>query len=450
MAQNRLHLDFSLESNTERTQFVQDYVKRPEFITNPLTERELNTIADYILWGRNASGLNDVQEKRIQIATKHGNWDNSHPTESLDALIESPTFNESQLASTPTHYTKPSTKFSRAAALADAPAHLQELFRDLFRRIDEADLRIEEYELLHGKRTTIREPLLSKFTENDVATARNLVQDWSNYRYLKARHELVELRREQYTLKDSYCAPILKHTDGNPIALGNKLEWDVDIPVLPLGLKCDQTKLVFREKDDLIPEKFSEEELQKVSQYYWARTGDQTQSNNILKFDFRDLECVYELFMAFYDTEDAAAAEDIEGNARALLDTLNYYIQWAELTDLQQEILNQKIRQTRNQDIANYVNKKYEKNYTANYISTLFRQKIIPEINTAARLHEEIISKIYFPEEFKTCSCCGRTYLRTAEFFVRKARSKDGLSSRCKQCDKHDRAEKKVIELVKR
>lgn len=90
-------------------------------------------------------------------------------------------------------------------------------------------------------------------------------------------------------------------------------------------------------------------------------------------------------------------------------------------------------------DIAAAVNKKYGKSYTQNYISTIFRQKIIPKINRAASYHEEIIANIFFPEEFKTCCRCGETMLRVPDNFMRRSRSSDGFSSRCKRCEKEAR-----------
>jgi len=322
-------------------------------------------------------------------------------------------------------------------------------FEDLFRRIDWLDLCIEYYDLDHGKRTKpIRDSLLNKFTPAEHQLAHSKSSEWSSYYYLKQRHELVELRREQYTLRDSFATPIMRHTTDVP-SLPTKSDWDADIIVRPLGLINSRSQFLFKDSEHLIPSEFSEEELDRASKIYWEYQNKSADEGSFV-FDFRELEDVYALFNAYFDAEDAGTAENVEGNAKSLLQTLNYYKELAELLPIHQEILDFKVKQTKNQDIADYINKKYEKSYTANYISTLFRQKIIPEINTAARLHEEIISKIFFPEEFKTCSCCGRTYLRTPEFFVRKARSKDGLNGRCKKCDKRDRNEKKVIELVQK
>jgi len=95
-----------------------------------------------------------------------------------------------------------------------------------------------------------------------------------------------------------------------------------------------------------------------------------------------------------------------------------------------------KLEKKKNSDIAYDINKKYGKAYTANYISTIFRQRIIPKINEAAEYHVKIIENLCFPEEFKTCSCCGKTLLRDPINFTRKTRSKDGFTARCKKCEK--------------
>jgi hypothetical protein len=61
------------------------------------------------------------------------------------------------------------------------------------------------YELAHGKRTKeIRKELLNKFSEEEVSTMRESVSHWNQYKYLKKRHQLVEMRREQYTMRDSF------------------------------------------------------------------------------------------------------------------------------------------------------------------------------------------------------------------------------------------------------
>ena len=74
MAQNRLRLDFSISGTNERKDFVDHYVQRPEFLYKPLTEDELETIANYILWGKDSDGLNATQRGEIQIETRNKTW----------------------------------------------------------------------------------------------------------------------------------------------------------------------------------------------------------------------------------------------------------------------------------------------------------------------------------------------------------------------------------------
>lgn len=133
----------------------------------------------------------------------------------------------------------------------------------------------------------------------------------------------------------------------------------------------------------------------------------------------------------------------MEGTTSFLLKTLEFYIEQADLTDIQYKILDMKKDKIHNQDIADFVNFKYGKSYSTNYISTIFRQKIIKAICEAATYHELVISNLYFPENFKKCSGCGRHLLIDSHNFVKKTRSKDGFTNRCKICDRNARKQKK-------
>ena len=154
-------------------------------------------MADYLLWGKDPNtGLNGKQQG-LDLKTRHGTWDDS-PVDSLEQLMEQPTFNESALSPLgTTRYTTKKEVFSREEALREASPTVQQSFRALFAEIDRIDLMCEEYDLLHGKRTKpIRTELLNKFTEEELRTLREKVTHWNQYHYLKQRHQLVEMRRE--------------------------------------------------------------------------------------------------------------------------------------------------------------------------------------------------------------------------------------------------------------
>lgn len=177
---NRLHLDFSISGTNERKDFVDEYVQRPEFIRVPLTEDELETIANYILWGKDSDGLNVTQRGEIQIETRNKTWQRDD-TESLDAMMESPTFNEASLRRPTEARTKIAREtFDRDKALAQCPPHMRPVFEELFARIDRLEMCIHFYEFAHGKRKEEpRAALLKKFTSEQIEAAQKLAASWN-------------------------------------------------------------------------------------------------------------------------------------------------------------------------------------------------------------------------------------------------------------------------------
>lgn len=440
---NRLNLDFSLQTNEERTRFLEKYLNEPQFLRKPLTNEELETCTNYILWGKDIDGKNPVQKKEIQIQTKNNTW-NRKEEESLNALLENPSFNEATILRPSAARTKISKEtFSRKEALEKAPSYIKEIFIDLFREIDQVDLILNYYDLAHDKRKNPpREELLQNFSEEEQKQLQERAKKLNQYKYLKMRHLLVELRRQQFTLKDSYSSylqrDVIRPIEPEP----SFLTFDSDIDIYPLGLYTDQetpSKIFFSE-EKLIPSSFSEEDLQKISKLYWDK---QKKERTSFFFDFREIEHVYNLFLLFFELEDSSLEDNVDSTTKYLLRTLEYYIEMAQLSEVQKKILDLKMQKVKNQDIADIVNQEFKKSYTANYISTIFRQKIIKQINDAAAYHNEIIQNLFFSEEFKKCTSCGKILLKNSRNFVRKARSKDGFANRCKCCDKKDRERRK-------
>ena len=435
---NRLKLNFSLNTTDERRDFVNKYIYQPEFEKRPLTEDELETIANYILWGKDSDGLSATQRGEIQIETRNKTWTRDD-TESLDALIEQPTFNESTIQR-PTEARPRIVRetFDRSKALRECPTHMIAVFEDLFRRIDELEICINFYEFAHGKRKEPpREALIAQFSPERIEALKNKASTWNQFKYLKQRHLIVELRREQFTLRDSFVSQIMRHSPPEPETAPTSVDFEFEIPVYPLGMGGSILgKQIFQGLDQLVPGNFEEEDLKPIIEFYWRK---QDEKRPAAYFDFTDLEHVYEFFAQLEDLKDSETTPSL----KQLIETLEYYIAQADLDEVQRVILDLKINKAKNADIALQVNAKYGKSYTDNYISTIFRQKIIPKINNAAVYHARVIENLSFPENFKKCNGCGRTLLIDAENFVRKARSKDGFASRCKVCDKADRQRRK-------
>jgi hypothetical protein len=455
---NRLKLDFSLDTTTQRSDFLKNYLTDPQFTKCPPTPAELETMANYVLWGKDPiSGKNVVQEKTIQIETRNSTWSApSASIESYDALIESPTFNEAQFTQSATVPTRHSREvFSRSAARQQCPTSLLPTLEDLWRRIDWLDLAICYYELDHDKRQNPPRPkLLSKFTTDEQLRIHEKTKSWSMYHYLKNRHLLGELRREQYTIRDSFTTSLLPNTTPAPIEPEPAFSFGSDVTVLPLGLKTEKNSLFFKEKDQLNPHTYSEDDLIRLNDLYWSTRralkpyeGLSYESNNSLwsephsqfVIDFRNPAHVAALLSKFSDFQDdinSLTPDEAGANPFQLLyDTMLYYLRFTELDQIQTDLISFKLQRRTNPEIADYLNKHYGRAYTPNYISTVFRQRIIPKVAEAARAHYEQVGSLFFPEDFKTCNTCGKVLLRTEDNFMHRTRSRDGFSNRCKRCD---------------
>lgn len=444
---NRLKLDFTLLTLEERIKFINEYTEKEEFKKKPLTSEELEMCGNYLLWGKDATGKNAVQRKEVQIETRNKTWSREQENESLETLLESPTFNENNII-VPTAARPKVQKeiFSRSNALKDCPKELKPVFENLFKRIDQLDLLLNYYDLAHGKRKNPpREELLKRFSPEAQKEIQEKSTHLNQFNYLKLRHQLVELRKEQFSLRDSYKFTIRRDPIYNYAPTPISKILDVDVQIFPLGVIYPNQKisqLIFKPFEELVPQNFSQEDFKKISEFYWDKRELEKNKKGEF-FDFREIEHVYNLFLEYFDLEDASKLGEIESTTNFLLETFKYYAANANLSDIYKDILKLKVHKKKNQDIANFINNKYGKSYTSNYISTIFKQKIIRKITEIAAYHQTVIESIYFPEEFKTCNTCGKTLLKCSDNFVRKERSKDGFTNRCKNCDKEERKRKK-------
>lgn len=435
MSCNRLRLNWTLDTSEKRAQFIQQYITQLSFSPN---EEELEMMGNYILWGRDPDGQNTEQKGFVQLERRNTAWvAPAANISSLDELLETPTFAESELKRPEDPiYKFPKEIFSRSDVLAQCPAYLKNALTDLFRRIDTLELQINYYDLAHDKRKNPpREELLQHFSDEERIQLRDRAQQWTQRKYLQQRHLLVELRREQYTYKD-FCTPVIQHHTTPRSWFDASLNLDSEITILPNGL-YSQSNPLFAPTSLLCANHLNEDLCA-------AAISFNAPPQSPLYINFCDPEHIYALITQ-YDELSTAAEKLIALNQDTLIpalqQTLEYYISEAQLSDSQQKILQLKRANYKNSDIAAIVNKQFHKTYTPNYISTIYRKKILPAIADAATYHKNVICGLLTPQEsFKTCSTCGTTYLRSDDNFVHKTRSKDGFSNRCKNCDKKERA----------
>lgn len=481
---NRLHLDFTLVTSDERQEYVNHYLNPDS--DNPFAQRyntkntpfpfphtptqpELETIANYVLYGKAKSNSSfDLHDKKgndgkyslvdagyIDIPTRNSPW-NRKTEDSLDSLVsdsaESGNPIETQYnlignltgANTaPRLRTKtPKVSFNREAcrkALADDNPKLLEQFESLWKNIDETEYTVSCYDLRTGKRKApIREELEERLTEEQKANAFERCTHLNMYTHSKLRKHLVELRQQQYTMRDMYAQPRMHSL---PYYYSAPEDTFSITHVLPCGIRDNITKKFFiSEVEDT---HFDSEYQSALCKY--LKGIDKLEGST--KFDFRDPDTIAELAYLLPEIQ-IQLAETQSWEQRELiqqfLDTYEYYVSISKLNDIQKDILEYKSLLWKNDDIAKKINEDYNKTYSANYISTIYRSKCCTGVADAAIAHYTLLENLLLERTvFKQCNTCKRILLRSNEYFVKKTRASDGLAGRCKACDKAARDAKK-------
>lgn len=258
------------------------------------------------------------------------------------------------------------------------------------------------YNLINEDKQTIFQPKVS-ITKRDVEEIPGLKQIRDAIEMWEAKSKtaqgrdafvikkaIIELRRDQYVLKESYRKPIrlskINHTNF-PLRLNEKIQFDKDGYIIPGECSlCDPNicSILLCNYSKLKQDAFGH-------------------------FD-NDL---YYLMEAFDQVSEKA---------------LNEY-------PLYKEIVICKIDGMQNIDIQQTLKDKFGITHSLEYISSLWRKKIPNLIASAAE--DEVLDWWYLNKEkgkYKKCSRCGQIKLAHNKYFSKNKTSKDGFYSICKCC----------------
>ena len=391
----KFNLDFSIYYAKDRMEAIRsiDLTK--------LTNSELETITNYVLYGKDEDGTSCVDRKEVQIKTKFNSY-HKEKTVSLDELMESPVFDENILQKNRTVYKKPKAQINKEKA-AQIPG-MEELWQS-----------IEYYQSIldqnQGK---------SPFKEGTPKLSQKQI-----YLYT---HFLIQLRTHQYYLIDSYFPPVQSQRnrqDYHP----DLTDFQLNYPILPRGLVREKDDYWFKE-----PRAHRKEEPQFQTKIY---SEEEVQALNESKkpyFNFADPAHIYQLVLFYRDLE--LMVEDQPASPiKLLLLTLDFYIEKARLSDQQKLIIECKKLRMPNKEIADALKEKLGIEHQENYISTIWN-KTVKLICQAVELnYDEFLCRNY-DKAWKVCNRCGRELFRDQRNFVRKEKALDGLTSRCKDCDR--------------
>lgn len=495
----KIQLDFSKSSLSDRLEVANRYAHAN------LSAKNCKHIADYLLWSRDENGICISKNEDFELSSK---WSASQPN-SIEAIMEAETHmpNFHAVGEIPPTLVR-KQKFSRADALASP---LAPHFRALFEEIDRLDVLIS---FAMGKEP--REELVNRMEPSCLFALRAKAAKLSPKELQRARHDLVDLRTEQYELRDSYkpqlrnakqpigkveLAPLEIEPLGlwvSPTTTLGKFLW-ADEPTPPANeedrrrLAQALKRLLARtckpscEQDTRqtkIEEGLHEREV-KIGSHATARSSRQdTKQNKIeehscqnedglheravektsydsdclherevknscqtdereVTFDLRDPNSWLQL-LPYYNTIYNAKLEveerhDIESEAPALWNTIQYYFDRALMQAEYRLIVEMKSENWRNEDINNELRRRNLKTFSVNYISTIYKKRIPKLLAQAVEAHYELALALDQPDEWKRCSKCGKLLHLDSNHFRRLGKSKDGFVGSCKQCDKKKR-----------
>lgn len=162
----KFQLDFNIYSSKDRLEAIK------QINLADLTKTELETVTNYVLYGKDEDDTSIVDRGEVQIKAKFSSYSKDKGVVSLDELMESPTFDENILTKSKSIYKKIKPSIDKEKA-AQVPG-MKELWAE-----------IERLERILNENTGKLPKTL------DTPTLNN-----KQIYYLK--HQIIEMRSQQY------------------------------------------------------------------------------------------------------------------------------------------------------------------------------------------------------------------------------------------------------------
>lgn len=105
----KFKLDFNIYSAKDRLEAIR------QIDLASLNKTELETVTNYVLYGKDEDGTSIVDRKEVQIKTKFNSYQKDR-TVSLEELLESPTFDETIFQKNRTIYKKGKSQIDKERA----------------------------------------------------------------------------------------------------------------------------------------------------------------------------------------------------------------------------------------------------------------------------------------------------------------------------------------------
>lgn len=412
-------LDYSIERDIDRADAV---AKILDTLPRDPNESDLEQMASYILYGKDESGLNAVKRGEITDSnTRYSSYRRkADKAKSLEEMLANPMTDEREFDKREfkdryiqKRRTIERPKYDKKTGElidpgdSDIPGMV-----DLWDSIDKLDKWIAQ---LEGKLPATPE--------------RELFED--DYRLYRLKHTLIDMRRHQYYLKDSYKPVLQLLIPTHPKT--QFYDWTTDsFYWLPYEKWRTRVNNSYRP-------------VSKDLRAYETR-GSLDQGNLEVKwivrrhtFDWTNYKHVRALISLYHDL-DQQLHNKLDTYGRTLLWDLDRYIDLTDFAPLRRYLIDCRKAGMEYSDILELLESDWGIQYNKNHLSDIFAIEIPKKIVETVR-KQQLLCDIP-QEEWKQCFHCGKKFPRSPLFFGRNAGRRDGWSSNCKVCERLRRIEK--------
>ena len=414
-------LDFSIVRDSDRMRAVQDILD--SLPTDP-SPTELEQMASYILYGKDENGQNAIQRNEtIDKDKRYKSYKTKDDkVQSLDEIMEAPGFDEQQLRSA----------YKRDSYTAPKPFIAKPKYdKQTGAMIDPGDSDIpgmwEQWEIIERWQRML-DVAQGKITPNENDT---IVSD--PYRIYQLKHNLIDIRKHQYYLKDAY-KPTL-HFQNMDHPKPQFYDWSGDAFYW----------ISYKEWENRVTHSYTSRVSRNIADYETRGEGDQLEVKWVVcehHFDWENYKHVRAL-LTHYASIYEAMHEKVDTYGCILLWDFDRYVELCEFSELRLFLINLRKQGIAHNDMLDELQAKFHVVYSPNYLVSIVSNEIpkrIAQMATIVRLMADTP-----PEDWKPCIHCGKSFPKNPIFFSRNNAHKDGLSNTCKACDKANRIQKGVV-----
>ena len=378
-------------------------------------------MASYILYGKDENGKNAIQRNECTDQDKRYK---SYKTKedkvtSLDEMMEAPGFDEQQLRSA----------YKRDAYIISKPCINKPKYDKVTgEMIDPGDSDIpgmwEQWEAIDRwqRMLDVAQGRITP-TENDT-----IVSD--PYRIYQLKHNLIDIRKHQYYLKDAYKPTLHFQNLDHPKPqfydwCGDSFYW----------ISRDQWQYrVDHAYTSRVSKNINDYEVREDGKVKWIICRHTFDWEN-----WRHVRALINNYPILYE----ALKDKLDTYGRTLIWDLDRYIDLCNFSELRLFFIKLRKQGFSYDEIMEEMRAQYAAEYSPNYLISIINTEIPKKIALCAKL-TRIDAETPFSMR-KRCIHCNRYLPRDPLFFSHNRAHKDELSNTCKECDRESRIRKGVV-----